>query len=262
MSLRHSVAVVKTLTAVSVSTFRRAFARFFFLPCPGYTPHREKHLQPNQYPTDVTLIMHEAEKIHWWCCKYNEKKTPFIPSLTGISFASHQRLSLCQRSWRRTSSWAPQRATPPAIPPRFMSNWLEQLETTVRGTGEFRHPAGSKASSAIKQHSSILPCEVAVRPSVGINQPEGPNLRCRNEWPVAKTSAFLSKKEEKTSAGNWQCVSVFMHQFDGLQVSIHSFSSVHSRPQIRDVSEGTSQGDRYQNLQSTQSSNCNTRPFF
>lgn len=37
---------------------------------------------------------------------------------------------------------------------------------------------------------------------------------------------FFKKKEEKTSPGNWQCASVFMHYFDGLQVLIHSFSSV------------------------------------
>lgn len=164
-----------------------------FFPHPSYTSHREKHLQPNQYPSDVTLIMHKAEKIHRWCCKFNEKNT---------FHSSFDRHLICQPS---TSVTVPAQlethfilgtsesdAThPPTVPPRFMCNWLKQLEMTVRDTREFHHPAGSKASSAIKHHSSILSRDVAVRPSVAINKPEGPNLRSRNEWPVMKTSALL-----------------------------------------------------------------------
>lgn len=145
----------------------------FFFPVLVTRP-TEKTLTANQYPSDVTPSIYKAEETRQWRSKYNEKNTFHCifdrhlicqPS-TSVALPAQLETHYVPGASRSCTAHLP------TLPPRFTFNWLKQLQTAVWDTRTWRflHRAGGKASSAIKRHSSILSCEVAVRPTALISR--------------------------------------------------------------------------------------------
>lgn len=78
-----------------------------------------------------------------------------------------------------------------------------------------------------------------------------------------KCSPIKKKKERRKK--NWKlaaclCAHASVWRITGIITLIFIRSLLCKFGQVKDASEGTSEGDGFQNLQSTQSSTCHTRP--